>query len=63
MVESKSRREILRTIGLVLVFIGMQFGTAIRNVAPALEIVNIIMAVSIVLLIDYRGVKELKING
>ena len=50
MVESKSRREILRTIGLVLVFIGMQFGTAIRNVAPALEIVNIIMAVSIVLL-------------
>lgn len=62
MVESKSRREILCTIGLVLVFIGMQFGTAIRNVAPALEIVNIIMAVSIVLLIDYRGVKELKIN-
>lgn len=62
MVESKSRREILRTIGLVLVFIGMQFGTAIRNVAPELESVNIIMAVSIVLLIDYRGLKELKIN-
>lgn len=62
MVETKSRREILRTIGLVLVFIGMQFGTAIRNVAPALECVNIIMAVSIVLLIDYRGLKELKIN-
>ena len=62
MVGSKSRREILRTIGLVLVFIGMQFGTAIRNVAPALEIVNIIMAVSIVLLMDYRGVKELRIN-
>lgn len=62
MVESKSRREILRTIGLVLVFIGMQFGTAIRNVAPKLESVNIIMAVSIVLLIDYRGLKELKIN-
>lgn len=62
MVETKSRREILRTIGLALVFIGMQFGTAIRNVAPALECVNIIMAVSIVLLIDYRGLKELKIN-
>lgn len=63
MVKTKSRREILRTIGLVLVFIGMQFGTAIRNVAPALECVNIIMAVSIVLLIDYRGLKELKINA
>lgn len=62
MVETKSRREILRTIGLVLVFIGMQFGTAIRNVAPSIECVNIIMAASIVLLIDYRGLKKLKIN-
>lgn len=62
MVETKSRREILRTIGLVLVFIGMQFGTAIRNVVPSIECVNIIMAVSIVLLIDYRGLKKLEIN-
>lgn len=62
MVKKKSRREILRTIGLVLVFIGMQFGTAIRNVVPSIECVNIIMVLSIVLLVDYRGLKKIKIN-
>lgn len=62
MVERKSKRELLRTIGLALVFIGMQFGTAIRNVAPSIECVNSIMALSIVLIIDCRGLKLLKMN-
>lgn len=40
-------REFFKSLGLVLVFVGMQLNTAIRNVFPSVDIVEVIMVASI----------------
>lgn len=42
-------------IGLVLLVVGMQFGTALKNVLGGLDLVNFIMILSCILMIDYSN--------
>lgn len=46
-------------IGFVLMLIGVQFGTAIRNVW-GIELVNVIMATSVLLTVDYKNLVSFK---
>lgn len=63
MTESMTQRqEWLKSLGLVLVFIGMQFGTAVRNVFPTVECVNLIMIISVLLIVDFRGVFHIRMS-
>ena len=43
-------------------FIGIQFGTAVRNVFSAVECVNLVMIISVLLLVDFRGIIYIKIS-
>ena len=56
------KQEWLKSLGLVLIFIGMQFGTAVRNVFPTVECVNLIMIISVLLIIDFRGIFHIKMS-
>lgn len=42
-------------IGIALLIVGMQFGTAIKNVLGGLDLVNFIMILSCVLIINYKN--------
>lgn len=56
------RQEWLKSLGLVLVFVGMQFGTAVRNVFPTVECVNLIMIISVLLIVDFRGLFHIRMS-
>lgn len=51
----------LSEFSFALMLIGVQFGTAIRNVFPTIEIVNFLMAMSFILSVDYKSVKRLRL--
>lgn len=47
-------------IGLIFIIIGMQLGTAIRNFTNGVDLVNLIMAFSLVLVLDYSNLFKLR---
>lgn len=47
-------------IGLILIIIGMQLGTAIRNFTKGVDLVDFIMILSLILVIDYRNLFKLR---
>lgn len=57
--RSKYQNHIFE-IGLVFVLVGVQLGTAIRNVIPAIEIVNVLMMMGVILTIDYRNLINIR---
>lgn len=59
MIKKRTYSFITET-GLVLTIIGMALGTAIRNMFPSLELVNILMFISILCLIDFKNLYKLK---
>lgn len=46
-------------IGFVLSILGLPLGTAIRNMFPSLELVNIFMFISILCLVDFKNLYQL----
>lgn len=51
----------LTEVGFALMLIGVQFGTAIRNAVPGLELVNLIMLLSFIFCIDYKNIYKLRL--
>lgn len=45
--------------GFVLTILGLPLGTAIRNISPSLELVNIFMFISIICLVDFKNLYRL----
>lgn len=50
-----NRVEFKKSLGLVLVFVGMQFNTAIKNVAVGVDLSAVIMLLSALLLLDIKN--------
>lgn len=46
--------QLKNAFGLVLALIGVQFGTALRNIFPSINLVNVFMVLSVFLIIDYN---------
>jgi len=49
------KMSFITELGLVLVLIGMQFGTALRNIFPDLELVYVIMGVSVICVCNFKN--------
>lgn len=55
-------RDFKKSLGLVLVFIGMQFNTAVKNVIPGINFSMVIMLLSAILLLDLKGFFRIEIS-
>lgn len=53
--QTTQNASFITELGLVLVLIGMQFGTVIRNIFPELELVYVIMGVSVVCVFNFKN--------
>lgn len=62
MTRNAKLREIFKSLGLVLIFIGMQLNTAIRNVLPSIDIVELIMIISVLLISDLNMSRKLHLS-
>lgn len=58
----KIDKDDIKSFGLVLLFVGMQLNTALKNVVPGFDIVAIIMFASFACLLDVGGLKKIKVN-
>lgn len=58
---SQKRFSPVTELGFALMLIGIQFGTAIRNVFPGLELVNIIMLLSFLFIVDFKNIIRFKL--
>lgn len=56
-------KDFRKSLGLVLVFIGMQFNTALKNVAIGMDISAVIMLLSALLLIDVNSLFRLRMSN
>lgn len=56
----EEREDLRKSIGMVLVFVGMQLNAAIKEVAFGLDIVELIMIASVALIIDYKNLLKPK---
>lgn len=55
-------RDWIKSIGLCLTFVGMQFNTALKNIFPGADAIVFIMILSIFLLMDVRQITRFKID-
>lgn len=56
----EEREDLRKSLGLVLVFVGMQLNAAIKEVAFGLDIVELIMIASVALIVDYKNLLKPK---
>lgn len=54
-------KDFFRSLGLVLVFTGMQFNTGLKNVFPGLDLSVPIMLLSVLFLIDFKNIGNIRI--
>lgn len=57
--EKYNKSDRLLSLGLVLVIIGMQFGTALKNVLGGVELVNLIMLIAVLMIIDLSAYRNI----
>lgn len=55
-------KSVRYSLGLALMFIGMQFATAVRNINSSINLVDLMMVISFILLIDYQNLSKGKID-
>lgn len=61
--KNNNRAEFRKSLGLVLVFVGMQFNTAIKNVILGMDISIVIMLLSALLLFDIKGIAKIRMSN
>lgn len=61
--KNNNRAEFRKSLGLVLVFVGMQFNTAIKNVLLSMDISVVIMLLSALLLFDVKGIVKIRMSN
>lgn len=61
--KNNNRAEFRKSLGLVLVFVGMQFNTAIKNVTLGMDISIVIMLLSALLLFDVKGIAKIRMSN
>ena len=57
-----SIRDYIKSVGLCLAFVGMQFNTALKNIFPGTDLIVIVMVLSAFLLMDFRYISKPKIS-
>jgi len=55
-------KDFRTSLGLTLVFVGMQFNTAIKNMIVGFDISAVIMLLSAILLIDFKGIMRIRMS-
>ena len=55
-------KDFKTSLGLTLVFVGMQFNTAIKNLIVGFDISAVIMLLSAILLIDFKGILRIRMS-
>lgn len=61
--KNNNRAEFRKSLGLVLVFVGMQFNTAIKNVTLGMDISIVLMLLSALLLFDVKGIAKIRMSN
>ena len=61
--KNNNRAEFRKSLGLVLVFVGMQFNTAIKNMILGMDISIVIMLLSALLLFDIKGIAKIRMSN
>ena len=56
-------KDFRKSLGLVLVFVGMQFNTAIKNVAIGMDVSVVIMLLSALLLLDINSLFRIRMSN
>lgn len=55
-------KDFRKSLGLVLIFVGMQFNTAVKNVIPGTDFSMVIMLLSAILLLDMKNFFSIRIS-
>lgn len=61
--KNNNLAEFRKSLGLVLVFVGMQFNTAIKNVTLGMDISIVVMLLSALLLVDVKGISKIRMSN
>lgn len=56
------KKDNIKSLGLVLVFVGMQLNTALKNVIPSFDAVAVIMLISFCCLFSLKGFMRLRVD-
>ncbi len=59
--NDKSYFSLVKELGFALMLVGVQFGTALRNVFPSLELVNILMFLSFIFSLNINNIRQFKL--